>query len=139
MTRSNPPSNPENKKSPPFKEADLDQITHQLFMAFDQKLETLRRKNDQIQTLQHERDLRSEGLENTLNQKIHDYHLQMKALESSLQYLSHKTELKLKEMDNSVDKAHRKTEAQLKDIHFQCREDVSALSRRIEVIEQLLL
>lgn len=120
-------------------EARLTQNVDTLFLTLDQKIEGLRKKSDELLALQHERDLNYDATEKSLTEKLHAYQLQLKELESSMQYLSHKTQMQLKEMDNQIQQIQRDTQLEVKQIHFQCREDISQLSRRIEAIEKLLI
>ncbi|PIQ28370.1 hypothetical protein COW36_03935 [bacterium (Candidatus Blackallbacteria) CG17_big_fil_post_rev_8_21_14_2_50_48_46] len=110
-----------------------------LFVLFDQKLENLRGRTDEILSQVHLGRLDTQNQENRLNQTLQKHTLELKELESQLQYLSHKTALQLKEIENANSQFKRDVEARMQDIHFSTREELSSLSRRLEVLEKLIL
>jgi len=110
-----------------------------LFLLLDQKLEALRSKTDQILSQVHRGELQSKSAEKSVEQELQNQTLELKELESQLQYLSHKTSLQLKEIENANSQFKRDVEARMQDIHFATREELNSLSRRLEVIEKLIL
>lgn len=110
-----------------------------LFLLFDQKLEALRGKTDQILNQLHGSELQVKSVEKGLDQKLQSHTLELKELENQLQYLSHKTSLQLKEIENANSQFKRDVEARMQDIHFSTREELNSLSRRLEVLEKLIL
>lgn len=110
-----------------------------LFLLLDQKLEALRGKTDQILSQVHGAELNAKSAEKGLEHQLQSHTLELKDLESQLQYLSHKTSLQLKEIENANSQFKRDVEARMQDIHFATREELNSLSRRLEVIEKLIL
>jgi hypothetical protein len=110
-----------------------------LFLLLDQKLEALRSKTDQILSQVHSGELLAKSTEKGLEQQLQNHSLELKDLESQLLYLSHKTSLQIKEIENANSQFKRDVEARMQDIHFATREELNSLSRRLEVIEKLIL
>jgi len=110
-----------------------------LFLLLDQKLEALRGKTDQILNQVHSGELLAKSTEKGLEQQLQNHTLELKDLESQLLYLSHKTSLQIKEIENANSQFKRDVEARMQDIHFATREELNSLSRRLEVIEKLIL
>lgn len=113
--------------------------THQLFLLLDQKLEQLRSRTDMLLAEIHQEKLASQTLENRLNLLLQQQTLELKELAAQLQYLSHKTSLQIKDIENANSQFKRDVEARMQDIHFATREELSSLSRRLEVLEKLIL
>lgn len=107
--------------------------------ALDQKLDNLRLKTEGMVERFHQFDQHQTSIENSLQASLHAHKLDLQQLEQSLQYLSHKTQLQLKEMENANDRFMHQTEKRVSDIHFATREELSAIARRLEILEKLLL
>ena len=110
-----------------------------LFMLLDQKLETLRGQYDSLNSELHQLQLQAHNRENTLNQQLSRQTLEMRQLEIRLQELGHQVALQLKAVENANAQFKREAEARMQDIHFATREELSSLSRRLEVLEKLIL
>jgi hypothetical protein len=109
------------------------------FFLMDQKLESLRDKTDQILNQVHGAELQNQQLEKQIGKELQNHTLELKELENQLQYLSHKTSLQIKEIENANSQFKRDVEARMQDIHFSTREELHSLSRRLEIIEKLIL
>lgn len=135
--KSSPPATPSSTAQGP-QSSGLPE-TQQLFFLLDQKLEQLRSRTDLLLAEVHQDKLANQTQESRLNQQIQQQTLALKELESQLQYLSHKTLLQIKDIENANSQFKRDVEARMQDIHFATREELSSLSRRLEVLEKLIL
>lgn len=104
----------------------------------DEKLENLR---DQTQTMVerfHGLQLALQTQDKDTQAALQKHHLDLKELEQSLQYLSHKTQLQFKDSENKIEHFMQSTENKVQNVHHATREELSALARRVEILEKLL-
>lgn len=107
--------------------------------ALDQKLEQVREKTDTVLERFHELESHFKQLDRDSQSSLHAHKMDLKELSQSLQYLSHKTQLQLKDADSSNAQFKHETDKRVSDIHFATREELSAIARRLEILEKLLL
>jgi hypothetical protein len=110
-----------------------------LFLMLDQKLETLRGQYHTLNTQVHQLQLQDQTLENSTHQQLNRQMLEMRQMEIRLQELGYQVALELKALENANAQFKREAEARMQDIHFATREELSSLSRRLEVLEKLIL
>lgn len=106
--------------------------------SLDQKLETLREQNGRMLERLHALEVQQQETLDPLKADLKKQQLEIKELEQNLQYLSHNTQLQLKNAENENERFRHVTEARVNEVHFATREDLSALNRRLEVLEKLI-
>ena len=104
----------------------------------DQKLENLREQAQTLVERFHGLQLELQTQDKQAQAALQKHHLDLKTLEQSLQYLSHKTQLQLKDSENKIEHFMQSTENKVQNVHHATREELSALARRVEIIEKLL-
>ncbi len=109
-----------------------------LLQSMDEKLEKMREQALTVMERAHQLELAQGQGESRFQTALQEHQLALKELEQSLQYLSHKTQLQLKDSENKVEHFMQTTENKVQDIHHATREELSALARRVEILEKLL-
>ena len=112
---------------------------HWFLQALDQKLDSLRQQTTEMIERVHQDEMKQQQLEQGLQQQLHQHRLDLQELQQSLQYLSHKTQLQLKDTEKTSERFMHETERKVADFHFATREELSTISRRVEILEKLLL
>lgn len=106
--------------------------------SFDKKLEHLRQQAEAMTARFHALELSLNDQSKDFSQALQQHVIALKELEQSVQYLSHKSQMQLKENEHKVEHFMQQTENKVQDIHHATREELSALARRVEILEKLL-
>lgn len=127
------------KSTPPSSKSRPADDWQWFLQALDQKLDAARNQTTAMIDRFHELELGQQRKEQELQQQMHQHRLDLQELKQSLEYLSHKTQLQLKDSEKATERFMHETERKVADIHFATREELSDISRRLEVLEKLLL
>lgn len=106
--------------------------------SLDHKLETLREQNGRMLERLHALEAQQQDALMPFKEDLKQQQLEIKELEQNLQYLSHNTQLQLKNAENENERFRHLTEARVNEVHFATREELSALNRRLEILEKLI-
>lgn len=110
-----------------------------LYTHLDQKLELLRQEGSELRQTVHTQEMELERLKSLYQNELNTLRLELKKLEQKLEQSEHDSQIQHQEARSMARSFTLNTEKDVRQIHFQTREDLHALSRRLETIERLIL